>query len=297
LGHFNKKKELKMKSSNSKIYKVIFAAVFVFASAIFCFGQQELAPLEFVGASDENPDTQSVNLRVGPDATVEVSDERLIRAELIREGEGETSRLDVAVNTVGMEGSEEGKEYEGRIYIGGSNSFIIRIKIIIFWFTPKECRGKRVKVEYLSRGTADNFVGLEATYPSPFQIASYPLQRRYDDTGTNKKYFGDSYRLGSCRVCAVRVYVRARGEGELDDNDNLWFIVSDAANGTNYNPVTIAGQFYPMWNGQPSPYTFYREIPGSVINPELWSKNAATLDISSQDDSAIDWTSVYIYRY
>ncbi|HEX8250128.1 MAG TPA: hypothetical protein VF599_18285 [Pyrinomonadaceae bacterium] len=284
-----------MKSSNSKIHKIIFAAVVLFSSAIFCFGQRELPPLDFVGASDENPDVQSVTLQVSRDARVEVSDERLIRAEL--RNEGETSRLEVAVNTFGMEASEEGTEYEGRVTILDVNAYIIPIKIIIFPFTPKECRGKRVSVQYLTRGTADNFVGLESTFPSPFQAATYALQRQYDDLGTNKKYFGDSYRLGGCRVCGVRVYVRARREGELDDNDNLWFIVSDAANGTTYNPVNIAPNFSPMWWGQPSPYTFYREIPGSVINPEIFSKNAATLDITSQDDTAIDYTRVYIYRY
>ncbi|HEX8369853.1 MAG TPA: hypothetical protein VF604_15005 [Pyrinomonadaceae bacterium] len=283
-----------MKSSNSKIYKVIFAAAVLFASAIFCFGQRELPPLDFVGASDENPDVQSVNLQVGRDATVEVSDGRLIRAEL--RNEGETSRLDVAVNTFGMEGSEEGTVYEGRVYVNGSDSFIIPIKIIIFLLTPKECRGKRVSVQYLTRGTADNFVGLEATFPSPYQVATYPPMRRYDDPGFDR-YFGDSYRLGSCRVCAVRVYVRARGEGGLDYNDSLWFQVSDAGNGTNYNPVNIAPGFTTIWNSSSAPFTFYREIPGSVINPEIFAKNAATLDITAQDDTVVDWTSVYIYRY
>lgn len=284
-----------MTNNNSKICKAIFAAAFMFASAIFCFGQ-ELAPLEFVGASDENPDVQSVSLRVSPDARVEVSDERLIRAELATEGE--TAQLNVAVNTVGLEATEEGTEYGGSIrVVDASNTFFIPIRWIVFPFTPKECRGRRVTVQYLTRGTADNFWGIESTFPSPFQVATYPLQRRYDDLGTNKRYFGDSYRLGGCRVCGVRVYVRARAEGELDGNDSLWFTVSDAANGANYNPVNIVNGFSPMWWGQPSPYTFYREIPGSAINPEIWSKNAATLDISSQDDTAIDYTRVYIYRY
>lgn len=284
-----------MKSSTSKIYKTIFAAALLFASAIFCFGQQELAPLEFVGASDENPDVQSVALRISPDARIEVSDEKLIRAAVINEGE--STRVEVSVNTLEREASEEGTQYDGRVIIHDGNIFVIPIKIIIFPFTPRECRGKRVSVQYLTRGSFDNFVGVEATFPSPFQVATYPLQRRYDDLGTNKKYFGDSYFLGGCRVCAVRVYVRARREGEIDDNDNLWFIVSDAGNGTTYNPVNIAPAFSPMWWGQPSPYTFYREIPGSVINPEIFGKNTPMLDISSQDDTAIDYTQVYIYRY
>ncbi|HLL99500.1 MAG TPA: hypothetical protein VK400_00460 [Pyrinomonadaceae bacterium] len=284
-----------MKSSISKIYKVIFAAALLFATAIFCFGQRELAPLEFVGASDENPDVQTVALDISPDARIEVSDESLIRAEL--RTEGESTRLEVAVNTLERKAGEEGTEYEGRVVVSDRDTFIIPIKIIIFPFTPRECRGRRVSVQYLTRGSFDNFVGVEATFPSPFQVATYPLQRRYDDLGTNKKYFGDSYSLGGCRVCAVRVYVRARREGEIDDNDNLWFIVSDAGNGTAYNPVNIAPPFNPMWWGQPSPYTFYREIPGSVINPEIFAKNTPMLDISSQDDTAIDYTRVYIYRY
>ncbi len=285
-----------MTSTNSKIYKAIFAAAFLFASAIFSFGQ-ELAPLEFVGASDENPDVQTVTLQqVGADARIEVSDERLIRAELATEGE--TSRLTVAVNTVGQEATEEGREYEGSVrVIDATHSYFIPIKWIVFLFTPKECRGKRTTVQYLSRGTADNFWGVESTFPSPFQSATYTLQRQYDHLLPNQRYFGDSYRLGGCRVCAVRVYVRARGEGEIDDNDSLWFTVSDAANGTNYNPVNIVPGFNDIWTYYPSPYTFYREIPGSVINPEIWNKNAATLDISSQDDTAIDYTRVYIYRY
>ena len=149
----------------------------------------------------------------------------------------------------------------------------------------------------MTRGSFDNFVGLEATVPSPYLISTGLLQRQYDDPGTNKRLFGDSFRLGSCRVCGARVYVRARREGELFDNDTLAFGVSDAANGINYNPVSVAPAFSPMWTGQPSPFTFYREIGGSVLNPEINAKNAATLDISSQDDTAIDWIRVYIWRY
>jgi hypothetical protein len=179
----------------------------------------------------------------------------------------------------------------------GENTFIIPIKIIIFPFTPRECRGRRVSVQTLTRGTVDNFVGLEATFPSAYLVSTGLLQRRYDDLGTNKKLFGDSYALGGCRVCGVRVYVRAKREGEIYDNDTLSFGVSDAGNGTTYNAIGVAPSFSPMWTGQPSPYTFYREIPGSVINPELTAKNTPMLDISSQDDTAIDYTRVYIYRY
>jgi hypothetical protein len=285
-----------MKNYNSMIRRAFFGMALVLASSVFCFAQKELPALDFVGASDENPDRQSVTLQLRGDARVEVSDERLIQAKLRNEG-GETSTLDVAVNTVGLEATEEGTEYEGKVVVLGESSFIIPIKIIVFPFVPRECRGKRVSVQTLSRGTVDNFVGLEATFPSPYLVSTGILQRQYDDLGTNKKLFGDSYALGGCRVCGIRVYVRARREGELDDNDTLSFGVSDAGNGATYNAVSVALPFAPMWTGQPSPSTFYREIPGSVINPELISKNAPMLDISSQDDTAIDYTRVYIYRY
>lgn len=285
-----------MKNNSSMIRRIFFGIAFVLASSIFCLAQKELPALEFVGASDESPEAQSINLQVGGDARVEVSDERLINARLRNDG-GEFSTLDVAVNTVGLEAVEEGTEYEGRVVVLGANSFIIPIKIIIFPFVPRECRGRRVTVQFLTRGTVDNFVGLEATVPSPYLVSTGILQRQYDDLGTNKKLFGDSYALGGCRVCGIRVYVRARREGELFDNDTLSFGVSDAGNGTTYNPVSVAPSFSPMWTGQPSPFTFYREIAGSVINPELISKNTPMLDISSQDDTAIDYTRVYIYRY
>ena len=286
-----------MKNNSSTIRQIFFGIAFVLASSIFCFAQKELPALDFVGASDESPEAQSVNLQTNGEARVEVSDERLIHAKLrVNEG-GETSTLEVSVNTVGLDATEEGTEYEGRVAVLGANTFIIPIKIIVFPFVPRECRGRRVSVQVLSRGTVDNFVGLEATFPSPYLVSTGILQRQYDDLGTNKKLFGDSYALGGCRVCGVRVYVRARREGELDDNDTLSFGVSDAGNGATYNPVSVALPFAPMWTGQPSPFTFYREIPGSVINPELTSKNTPMLDISSQDDTAIDYTRVYIYRY
>jgi hypothetical protein len=284
-----------MKNNSLKIRQIFFGIAFVLASSIFCFAQKELPALDFVGASDESPEAQSLNLQVSSDARVEVSDERLIHAKF--RNDGETSTLDVSVNTVGLDAVEEGTEYGGRIVVTGENLYVIPIRIIVFPFVPRECRGRKTTVQILTRGTVDNFVGLEATAPSPYLISTGILQRQYDDLGTNKKLFGDSYALGGCRVCGLRVYVRARREGELDNNDTLAFNVSDAGNGTIYNPVTVALTFSPMWYGQASPFTFYREIAGSVINPELTSKNIPVLDISSQDDTAIDYTRVYVYRY
>ncbi|MET0752149.1 MAG: hypothetical protein ABWZ66_02200 [Pyrinomonadaceae bacterium] len=252
--------------------------------------------LDFVGASNENPDSQSVNLQVERDARVEISNERLISAKL-ETGEDGTTSLNISVTTNGVEGSEEGVEFSEKVIVTGSGEYVIPIQIIIFKSFPRECRGRRTTVQYMTRGSFDNFVGLEATIPSPYLVSTGLLQRQYDDPGTNKRLFGDSFRLGSCRVCGARVYVRARSEGELFDNDTLAFGVSDAANGINYNPVTVAPVFSPMWTGQPSPFTFYREIGGSVLNPEINAKNAAMLDISSQDDTAIDWIRVYIWRY
>jgi hypothetical protein len=285
-----------MKNHNSKALRLFFCTIFVLVSSIFCFGQRELPALDFVGASDENPEAQSINLQVERDARIEVSNEKLIQAQLEPQEDG-SSRLNVKVTSIGFEAPEEGLEFNERILVNGSNVYFIPIRIIIFPFFPRECRGRRTSVQYLTRGSFDNFVGVEATFPSPYLISTGLLQRRYDDLGTNKKLFGDSFALGGCRVCGVRVYVRARREGELDDNDTLSFGVSDAGNGTAYNPVTVAPAFSPMWTGQPSPFTFYREIGGSVLNPEIFAKNNAMLDISSQDDTAIDWIQVYIWRY
>jgi len=285
-----------MKNDSSKTYRLFFCIAFVLVSSIFCFGQKELPALDFVGASDENPDSQSVNLQVERDAQIRISNERLISAKIETNEDGTTS-LNVSVTTNGAEGSEEGVEFSEKVVVTGSREYAIPIQIIIFQSFPRECRGRKTTVQYMTRGSFDNFVGLEATVPSPYLISTGLLQRQYDDPGTNKRLFGDSFRLGSCRVCGARVYVRARREGELFDNDTLAFGVSDAANGINYNPVTVAPAFSPMWTGQPSPFTFYREIGGSVLNPEINAKNAAMLDISSQDDTAIDWIRVYIWRY
>jgi hypothetical protein len=286
-----------MKIHSSKCFRVFFCTIFVIASSVFCFGQKELPGLEFVGASDENPEAQSVNLQVSPDAGIEVSNERLITAKLESNEDG-TTRLNISVTSVGIEATEEGVEFNENIRVSGANPYIIPIHIIIFKLFPRECRGRRTSVQIMSRGTVDNFVGLEPTFPSPYLISTGLLQRRYDDLGTNKRLFGDSFALGGCRVCGVRVYVRARREGELFDNDTLSFGVSDAGNGINYNSVSVATPFAPMWPaGQPSPFTFYREIGGSVLNPEIFAKNTPVLDIVSEDDTAIDWTRVYVWRY
>jgi hypothetical protein len=285
-----------MKNHSSKALRVFFCTIFVLTASIFCFGQKELPALDFVGASDENPEAQTINLQVERDARLEVTNEKLISAKLESSESGATS-LTVSVTSVGFEVPEEGREFNEKIIVSGSDVYIIPIRIIIFPFFPRECRGRRTSVQYLTRGSFDNFIGLEATFPSAYLISTGLLLRQYDDPGTNKKLFGDSFALGGCRVCGVRVYVRARREGELFDNDTLSFGVSDNANGTTYNAVSVAPAFSPMWTGQPSPYTFYREIGGSVLNPEIFAKNAAVLDISSQDDTAIDWIQVYIWRY
>lgn len=286
-----------MKRINSKFCKMFFCATLVFISAVFCFGQAEISTLEFVGATDENPESQTLALEVGADAQVEVSNSRLIKA-VLASGQ-ETTNLVVSVNTAGVEISgEEGREFIEQITIKGAETFIVPIRIIIFPFIPRECRDKRTTVQVITRGTIDNFLGIEPTFPSPYLLAALPLQRRYDDLGTNKRYFGDSFQLGCRRVCGARVYVRARREGELDYNDSLSFVVSDAGNGTAYNPVSVAPAFSPMWTtGGPSVATFYREIPGSVLTPQIFSKNDPRLDIYSQDDSAIDYTRIFIWRY
>lgn len=226
-----------MKSKSSKSLRVFFCTVLVLVSAIFGFGQKELPALDFIGASDENPDAQSVNLQIERDASLEVSNEQLITARLAGNEEGATS-LKVLVNSIGVEATEEGVEFNEEIRVIGSSTIRIPIRIIIFPFFPRECRGRKTTVQYMTRGSFDNFVGLEATFPSPYLVSTGLLNRRYDDPGTNKQLFGDSFALGGCRrVCGVRVYVRARREGELFDNDTLGFGISDAGNGTSYNEI------------------------------------------------------------
>jgi hypothetical protein len=286
-----------MKINELKINKLFFCTLFVLIASVFCFGQEEMSALTFVGASDENPEAQTLDLQIERDARVTVSNERLLSAGLEADENG-TVRLAVTVTTTGIEAPEEEPlEISEKVLVTGSRSILIPIHIIIFQKFPRECRGRKTTVQYLTRGSFDNFTGVEATFPSSYLISTGLLQRQYDDLGTNKRYFGDSFRLGGCRVCGARVYVRARREGELDDNDSLSFGVSDAGSGTAYNPVSVAPAFSPMWTGQPSPFTFYREIGGSVLNPEITSKNIPMLDILSQDDTAIDWVRVYIWRY
>lgn len=266
--------------------------ILLFSTAL-CFGQTELPALEFVGAGDYQPESQTVTLNVPRDSSIEVSDPRLVKAELGDGGE-RGSELTVSVNTEGLEASDEGTEFEARIIV--ARMYFIPIRFIFFPRVPRECLKKpRLSIQALSRGTVDNFVGIEGTSPSPFLISAVPLQRKYDDLGTNKQYFGDSYDLGKCRVCAVQVWVRAKREGELDTNDSLGFYISDAIGA--YNAVGVGTFFSNMWSGVGSPHTFFTEIPGSVANPEIFSKNRPMLDISSQDDTSIDYTRVYIWKY
>ncbi len=277
----------------SRISMLSFGLSLLLFSTVFCLGQTELPPLDFVGAQDNAPESQTISIRVPADSRVEISDPRLIGAELREAGE-ETSELTVKINTEGLEASDEGIEYGGRIVVG--NAFVIPIRFIFFIKVPKEClRKPRLSIQQLWRGTVDNFVGIEATAPSPYLISTGLLQRRYDELGTNKKLFGDSFALGSCRVCAIQVWVRAKREGELDDNDTLGFDISDAV--MPYNAVSVGPYFAPMWSGVGSPHTFFAEIPGSVANPEISGKTTAMLDVVSQDDTAIDYTRVLIWRY
>lgn len=266
--------------------------ILLFSTAL-CFGQTELPALDFVGAGDYAPESQTVTLRVPADSPVEVSDERLVKATLSQAGERD-SVLTVSVNTDGLEASEEGSEYEARVVVGGI--YFIPIRFIFFPRVPRECYKKpRLSTQLLMRGTADNFVGTEATAPSPFLISAIPLQRLYDDLGTNKRYFGDSFGLGGCRVCAVQVWVRAKREGELDDNDSLGFYISDAV--APHNAVGVGTFFSNMWTGVGSPHTFFTEVPGSVANPEITGKITPMLDIVSQDDTSIDYSRIVIWRY
>ncbi len=282
-----------MKKNNLKSTALLTLA-FLLISAFNIFGQENVSPLEFIGTADGNPDSQSVSLQIPATARVEVSNEQLLTAELRETGEG-TSDLIVSVNTQGLEASEDGTLYEGKVTVTDSVSFIIPIQISIFPFkAPIECWKRKWKAVATVHGTVDNFIGIEATTPSPY-LLTLPLLRQYDQLGTNKQVFGDSFNLGGCRVCGAWIQVRARREGEIFDNDTLSFGVSDAA--LPYNPVTIAPSFAPMWTGQPSPFTFFRVIQGSTLNPQMTSKTSPRIDITSQDDTAIDYSRVTLFYY
>jgi len=282
-----------MKRNVQGFFPFLLGSLILLFSTALCFGQTELPALDFVGAGDYRPESQTVTLRVPADSSVEVSDERLVKAVLNEAGE-RASELTVSVNTDGLEASEEGTEYEARVIVGGI--YFIPIRFIFFPRVPRECYKKpRLSTQLLTRGTIDNFVGIEATAPSPYLVSTGLLQRRYDDLGWNKQLFGDSYALGGCRVCAIQIWVRAKREGESDGNDTLGFNISDAV--APYNAVGVGTYFSPMWSGVGSPRTFFTEVPGSVANPEITGKITPMLDIVSQDDTAIDYTRVVVWRY
>ena len=136
-----------MKSSNSKIYRI-------FSPPPFCSPRQ-FSVLDSESCRRLNSSARQTKIRtsIGHFAgrarrRVEVSDERLIRAELDKKAKPRRSTWRSIPSA--RKPAEEGTEYEGRIIVKGEDIYYIPIRIIIFPFTPRECRGRQVSVQYLN---------------------------------------------------------------------------------------------------------------------------------------------------
>jgi hypothetical protein len=294
-----------MKKNNLKFTAFLTLAILL-TLAFNAFGQDTLSPVEFVGTLDGPPESQSVSLQVGRDARIEVSDDKVIRAELRESGE-ETSELVVTVNTDGLRGEEDSETtFEGKITVSGSQSFIIPINI---WFynlkVPKECRFRRLKgIDTYTRGTTtDNFVGAEASFPSPYLtslLSSYSHTYFYD-TSIVDSFFGDSFSVGTCRACGIRVQMRLRNNDSLGYTDSLATGLSDASNLANH---TTAGfpSISPLWAstdpvGAVKNVTLDANMTPTNLNTHLMNYGSPRLDVWMQDDTSADYTVVRVFRY
>jgi hypothetical protein len=294
-----------MKKNNLK-FTAFLTLAFLLTLAFNAFGQDTLTPVEFIGTLDGPPESQTVSLQIPATARIEVSDDKVIRAELRESGE-ETSELVVSVNTDGLRGEEdEVTNFEGKITVTDRESFIIPINISFFNLkVPKPCRFLRLKgIDTYTRGTTtDNFVGPEASFPSPYLtslLSGYSHTYLYDTNIVNS-FFGDSFNVGTCRACAIRTQMRLRNNNALGYTDSLATGLSDASNLANHT-TTGFSNIPQLWLqtdpvGAVKNITLDTTMTPAALNSNLMSYGSPRLDVWMQDDTTADYTVVRVFRY
>jgi hypothetical protein len=160
-----------------------------------------------------------------------------------------------------------------------SSSETLRIAV------PRECAGIKPVVQTHNGGTGVSLSPALANY-----LTGKP-HKGYNNTAVNT-YFGDSFKLQSCRVCYATIAVNVQHYGDIWTNDSLTVGVAPFGSGN----VFVSGQ---IWNPPtPNPKTITWVVPVGLLNTYIMS-GSPSKEIESfiQDDTTVHSATLSVWYY
>lgn len=147
-------------------------------------------------------------------------------------------------------------------------------------------------VEYLG-GVVDNFGGGPDPYVWSPQLATFlsgkPV-RKFDEGGANK-LLGQSFRIGSCKVCAVQLEAKIKNEGDISPYDKIYIYGKDIIGTDLIWSATI-----PLGTTN---FSAYLPLPSiTKLNQHIFTNAPGHwLNVIEQDDYQFDYVKVRVWYY
>ncbi len=150
---------------------------------------------------------------------------------------------------------------------------------------PRQCAGIRPVVQTHNSGTGVSLSPALASY-----LNGKP-HKGYNNPAVNT-YFGDSFKLQSCRVCYATIAVNVQHYNDLWTNDSLTVGVAPFGSGN----VFVTG---PVWNpATPNPKTITWALNPGLLNTYIMSGVPPKyVDSFIQDDTTVHSTTLSVWYY
>jgi hypothetical protein len=151
---------------------------------------------------------------------------------------------------------------------------------------PRECAGIKPIVTTHNGGTGVSLSSALATY-----LSGKPV-KGYNNPAVNK-FFGDSFKLQSCRVCYATIAVNVEHYGDVWPNDSLTAGVAPFGSGN----VFVSGA---IWTpATPNPKTITWALNPGLLNAYLMSNPPPPkyLDLVAQDDTNFHSATLSVWYY
>ncbi|HEY0429508.1 MAG TPA: hypothetical protein VGC76_17140 [Pyrinomonadaceae bacterium] len=136
-------------------------------------------------------------------------------------------------------------------------------------------------------------------------LATLPL-RKYGDKGPDR-WFGDSFALGSCKVCAAAISAEVANEGGENDGFHVWLSPDGAPSADKYKTTLKSAVSY-MGNPPTNPQLWAAgdpvgavkvvtmDLPANLINQYIFATANPFLDAVVWDDTRVDSMQLVIWR-
>jgi hypothetical protein len=159
-------------------------------------------------------------------------------------------------------------------------------------------------VRNASTGTFPTAMLMSKLNTNPY-LATLPL-RKYGDKGPDR-WFGDSFSLGSCKICAATISAEVENEGGDNDGFHVWLSPDGPPSPDKYKATLKSAVSYtgnPTTNPQlwaaNDPIgmvkTVTMDLPANLINQNIFTSANPFLDVVLWDDTKVNSLQLVIWR-